>query len=88
MVKNTHTRARTRGGGSSVPLDGHLLAPVVAGMENGRYGCSITKMMECVGVGVCHRHMDMDGFTADISYLRKMLTAVDRKLHEMRLVER
>lgn len=28
------------------------------------------------------------GFTADVTLLRKMLTAVDRKLHEMRLVER
>jgi coiled-coil domain-containing protein 77 len=36
----------------------------------------------------CRRHLDMEGFSADITYLRKMLTAVDRKLHEMRLVER
>lgn len=34
------------------------------------------------------RAMDMEGFAADLSALRKMLTAVDRKLHEMRLVER
>ncbi len=34
------------------------------------------------------RHMDMEGFTADITNLRKMLAATDRKLHEMRLVQR
>ncbi|KXZ44254.1 hypothetical protein GPECTOR_70g485 [Gonium pectorale] len=34
------------------------------------------------------RHLDCEGWTADVTVLRKMLTAVDRKLHEMRLVER
>ncbi|EFJ43281.1 centriole protein [Volvox carteri f. nagariensis] len=34
------------------------------------------------------RHLDCEGWTADVSALRKTLTAVDRKLHEMRLVER
>ena len=30
----------------------------------------------------------MEGWTADVTTLRKMLVAIDRKLHEMRLVER
>ncbi|GFR40782.1 hypothetical protein Agub_g1396 [Astrephomene gubernaculifera] len=34
------------------------------------------------------RHLDCEGWTADVTALRKTLTAVDRKLHEMRLVER
>ncbi|KAG1679502.1 hypothetical protein FOA52_011101 [Chlamydomonas sp. UWO 241] len=34
------------------------------------------------------RHMDMEGFTADLTNLRKMLASIERKLHEMRLVER
>ncbi|KAF5830416.1 hypothetical protein DUNSADRAFT_14637 [Dunaliella salina] len=34
------------------------------------------------------RYQDMEGFTADVTHLRKTLTAVDRKLHEMRLIER
>ncbi len=34
------------------------------------------------------RHLDMEGYTADITALRKALAAVDRKLHEMRLIER
>ncbi len=34
------------------------------------------------------RHMDMEGFTADLTHLRKMLAATDRKLHEMRLIDR
>jgi hypothetical protein len=34
------------------------------------------------------RHLDCEGWTADVSALRRTLTAVDRKLHEMRLVER
>ena len=34
------------------------------------------------------RHMDMEGFAADATQLRKMLTSIDRKLHEMRLIDR
>ncbi|KAG2433514.1 hypothetical protein HYH02_012632 [Chlamydomonas schloesseri] len=34
------------------------------------------------------RALDVEGWAADVSALRKMLTAVDIKLHEMRLVER
>lgn len=34
------------------------------------------------------RALDVEGWTADVTALRKMLTAVDIKLHEMRLVER
>ena len=34
------------------------------------------------------RHMDMEGFTADATHLRKMLASIDRKLHEMRLIDR
>ncbi|PNH02442.1 Coiled-coil domain-containing protein 77 [Tetrabaena socialis] len=34
------------------------------------------------------RHLDCEGWTADVTALRRTLTAVDRKLHEMRLVER
>ncbi|KAG2498150.1 hypothetical protein HYH03_003908 [Edaphochlamys debaryana] len=34
------------------------------------------------------RHLDCEGWTADVTALRKTLGAVDRKLHEMRLVER
>jgi coiled-coil domain-containing protein 77 len=34
------------------------------------------------------RHLDCEGWMADVTALRKTLTAVDRKLHEMRLVER
>ncbi len=34
------------------------------------------------------RHMDMEGFAADVANLRKMLASIDRKLHEMRLIER
>jgi hypothetical protein len=36
----------------------------------------------------CRRYQDMEGWTADVTQLRKTLTSVDRKLHEMRLVER
>ena len=32
--------------------------------------------------------MDLEGFTTDVSLLRKQLAAVDRKLHQMRLLER
>ena len=32
--------------------------------------------------------MDMEGFAADATNLRKMLTSIDRKLHEMRLIDR
>ena len=32
--------------------------------------------------------MDMEGFAADATHLRKMLTSIDRKLHEMRLIDR
>ncbi|MEW5301830.1 MAG: hypothetical protein WDW36_004665 [Sanguina aurantia] len=34
------------------------------------------------------RHMDMEGFDSDVSNLRRQLTSVERKLNEMRLVER
>ena len=34
------------------------------------------------------RHQDLEGWTADVTNLRKLLVAVDKKLHEMRLVER
>ncbi|GAX72690.1 hypothetical protein CEUSTIGMA_g146.t1 [Chlamydomonas eustigma] len=34
------------------------------------------------------RHMDMEGFAADATHLRKMLASIDRKLHEMRLIDR
>ena len=30
----------------------------------------------------------MEGFAADATHLRKMLTSIDRKLHEMRLIDR
>ena len=32
--------------------------------------------------------MDMEGFAADVTNLRKMLSSIDRKLHEMRLIDR
>jgi hypothetical protein len=32
--------------------------------------------------------MDAEGFTSDVSLLRKQLSAVDRKLHQMRLQSR
>lgn len=34
------------------------------------------------------RQMDMDGWTADVTLLRKQLAAVDRKLLQMRLIDR
>lgn len=34
------------------------------------------------------RHLDTEGWTADVTALRRTLNAVDRKLLEMRLVER
>lgn len=34
------------------------------------------------------RALDLEGFTADITHLRKSVVAVDRKLHQMRLVHR
>ena len=34
------------------------------------------------------RALDLEGFTADITNLRKSLIAVDRKLHQMRLIHR
>lgn len=42
----------------------------------------------CANRAQTRRHMDMEGFTADITNLRKMLASIERKLHEMRLVER
>lgn len=34
------------------------------------------------------RALDLEGFTNDITILRKQLAVVDRKLHQMRLVDR
>lgn len=34
------------------------------------------------------RAMDLEGFTADVTTLRKLLNAVDRRLHQTRLVQR
>lgn len=34
------------------------------------------------------RALDMEGFTNDVSLLRKQLASVDRKLHQMRLLDR
>ncbi len=34
------------------------------------------------------RHLDAEGWTADVTALRRTLNAVDRKLLEMRLMER
>ena len=34
------------------------------------------------------RALDLEGFTNDITILRKQLAAVDRKLHQMRLIDR
>lgn len=49
--------------------------------------------MPCGAAHVCRqlelrRHLDMEGWTNDVTMLRKQMTAVDRKLLEMRLVER
>ena len=34
------------------------------------------------------RQLDVDGWTADVTLLRKQLAAVDRKLLQMRLIDR
>jgi coiled-coil domain-containing protein 77 len=34
------------------------------------------------------RQLDVDGWTADVTTLRKTLAAVDRKLLQMRLIDR
>ena len=34
------------------------------------------------------RAMDLEGFTADVTTLRKLLSAVDRRLHQTRLAQR
>lgn len=47
-----------------------------------------TKLVEQNKTLELRRHFDMEGFVADVSNLRKMLSSIERKLHEMRLVER
>ena len=34
------------------------------------------------------RTMDIEGFTSDVTTLRRLLSAVDRRLHQTRLVQR
>lgn len=48
----------------------------------------VTKSKEKVKQAEHRRAMDAEGFTNDVSLLRKQLTAVDRKLHQMRLQNR
>lgn len=38
--------------------------------------------------GACRRLLDVEGWTNDITLLRKALEAIDRKLHQMRLSSR
>eukprot|EP00798_Chlamydomonas_sp_ICE-L_P012306 gene12306-15468_t len=47
-----------------------------------------SKLLEANKQLEMRRHMDMEGCTADITTLRKSIAAVNRKLHEMRLIER
>ena len=48
----------------------------------------VTKSKEKVRQAEHRRAMDAEGFTNDVCLLRKQLTAVDRKLHQMRLQSR
>jgi hypothetical protein len=48
----------------------------------------VTKSKEKLKQAEHRRAMDAEGFTNDVSLLRKQLSAVDRKLHQMRLQSR
>lgn len=52
---------------------------------------STTACPRCAHVGrqlELRRQLDVDGWTADVTSLRKTLAAVDRKLLQMRLIDR
>lgn len=44
--------------------------------------CNVFRQLEL------RRQLDVDGWTADVTTLRKTLAAVDRKLLQMRLIDR
>eukprot|EP00775_Hariotina_reticulata_P012249 gene12249-12386_t len=48
----------------------------------------VTKLLEANRQLELRRQLDVDGWTADVTSLRKTLAAVDRKLLQMRLIER
>lgn len=50
--------------------------------------CGYNALLQANRVLELRRHMDMEGFDSDVSNLRRQLTSVERKLNEMRLVER
>jgi hypothetical protein len=56
--------------------------------------CRITRMIStmCLQESYRHldqrRHQDLEGFTADITLLRQKLFAIERKLHQQRLMGR
>jgi coiled-coil domain-containing protein 77 len=47
-----------------------------------------TKLKEANRSLEMRRQLDVDGWTADVTLLRKQLAAVDRKLLQMRLIDR
>lgn len=47
-----------------------------------------TSSADVVNAGACRRLLDAEGWTNDITLLRKALEATDRKLHQMRLSSR